>query len=371
MASEVVSGDWGVAAVFGHRYVGLVLASIENALGPLLGSAIRAGASEVELMVDGSDLPRPALRALSMFDLAINVWAASSAGLTTIDVASTVANNLCSSEISTVRLAPLGAPEDLDSEYGLANRSSAEVQGEGIDGRGTNVVRADRIDSDVRGLFSRSVALVDASLYADCLDSDVAELLTSAPLEAITEFGQTSFELLGLEVARLHVLDGIHQLSVGVGLYDQGASAAMLPDASLAVRLEQTLATVLRHRCHDARPHPLNRLARQRWMRADLVAQPEQLGLQVLSPVEPPYPRLGVRDPAPAFAVGTSSCGTKLIACSVGIDPNLVTSAAALAYDYKPAEVVFVLRQKDQHQFTKELAAKLTTPTSFFDMEPF
>ena len=85
----------------------------------------------------------------------------------------------------------------------------------------------------------------------------------------LTARGGEIDEVLGLEVGRVvkDPVRGFH-LEVGVGRYDR--EAARLMEALRSV--EEVTATVLDvvrgHRRSDQPPHLLNRLARQRWLRA-------------------------------------------------------------------------------------------------------
>ncbi|MFV2040153.1 MAG: hypothetical protein ACC660_07910, partial [Acidimicrobiales bacterium] len=166
----------------------------------------------------------------------------------------------------------------------------------------------------------------------DATPSALAQItvLEAAGCEAVVEHGVVVGEVLGLEVARVAVeSDGRATLRVGVGLYDQEAHALLSADAAVATRLEQVVDEVRGHRSRDAAPHPLNRLARPRWLRSTIVARPDLVELDQATNVEPLAPRGGIRESTPMAALGTSGGSRVLVVCSTGIDLDLVPTAAA------------------------------------------
>jgi hypothetical protein len=124
------------------------------------------------------------------------------------------------------------------------------------------------------------------------------------------------------------------------------------------------VGTVRRHRRVGARPHLLNRLARERWLRASLVADPGQVGAAELRPVEPPIARADLVEAMPAVAVGRRLDGAPLVvACSVGVDLNLVPLAADVrARDLPDADLLLVTPARDQYPSSRALAARLRRP---------
>jgi hypothetical protein len=79
--------------------------------------------------------------------------------------------------------------------------------------------------------------------------------------------------------------------------------------------------------------HPLNQLARERWLRAWLLREPRRVGASHLEPVSPPVPRaddVRVRTPSPAQGSGPD--GEPMLAvCSVGFDSEAIPMAVELA----------------------------------------
>jgi hypothetical protein len=176
-----------------------------------------------------------------------------------------------------------------------------------------------------------------------------------------------SAELSGLEVGR--VVGGV--LEVGVGKYDRAAAVMMEAIRSHDDLLGGVVRTVREHRHPGARPHLLNRLARDRWLRSMLVADPALVGARSLRPVEPTVARLDLVEPMPALALGEDALGRPLVvACSVGVDLNLVPLAAdARARDLPDAELLLVTPARDQYPSTRALAARLRRPARLVAVE--
>ncbi len=201
---------------------------------------------------------------------------------------------------------------------------------------------------------------------------ELVALLRDAGLEVVVEHGVITGELLGLEVARLVRWpvevggdDELH-LEAGVGRFDRDAVAAVHPDEPPASSLARTVEAVRRHRYPGAPTHPLQRLARERWLRTDLVADPALVGASWLEPVATPVERPGLRDVHPAAAVGEDESGAPLVVvCSTGIDPGLVPHAADIRAAHAPdARLVLALPERDHHPATMLLAASLSAPAS-------
>lgn len=204
------------------------------------------------------------------------------------------------------------------------------------------------------------------------IEPAAADLLAVAPLraagaEVVVEHGVVGAELDGLEVGR--VVDG--RLELGVGKHDRAAAAMMETIRDPDDLLDGIVRTVRRHRRPDARPHLLNRLARERWLRSALVADPSLVGAAELRPVEPPVARTDLVEPMPAVAVGRRRDGTPLVvACSVGVDLNLVPVAAdARARDLPAGELLLVTPARDQYPSSRVIAGRLLRPAELVALE--
>jgi hypothetical protein len=99
-------------------------------------------------------------------------------------------------------------------------------------------------------------------------------------------------------------------------------------------------------------------------MRALLVADPGRIDLAALRPVPAAIPRPNLRDKGIAVAVGETPSGAPVVvACSVGIDLDLVPAAADTRLAVAPeAELLLVVPDRDAHAVTVALAARLTRP---------
>jgi hypothetical protein len=190
-------------------------------------------------------------------------------------------------------------------------------------------------------------------------------LLEQAGVEVVVEDGEVVGEVLGLEVARVVVdADGTARLEVGVGRFDREAFALLHGDLSPPEALARAVREVSAVRRPDAEPHPINRVARERWLRHHLIENPGIVGAEVLRPADPVRPRAGLRDAAIAVAVGERVDGTPLVvASSVGVDLEAVPDAADARLRHAPdAELVLVVPPRDDHPITRDLAALLAEP---------
>jgi hypothetical protein len=193
-------------------------------------------------------------------------------------------------------------------------------------------------------------------------------LLLGAGVEVVTEHGQIRGEILGLEVARVVVDETDHgpsaRVEVGVGRHDRDAFTMVHGELPTPEALATVVDKVRRHRQVDAEAHPLGRLAAERWLRSMVVDRPEVVGAAHLQPIEPTLARDGLKDVAPAVAFGEDAAGgAVVVACSVGIDLDLVPAAADARLANAPdARLVVVVPERDDHPVTRRLAASLAQP---------
>ena len=166
--------------------------------------------------------------------------------------------------------------------------------------------------------------------------ADLAQLLVDADLEVVVEEGIVRGEVNGLEVARIvhgATSTGIPldapMLEVGVGHADRELTAMLHGALSPVDQLARVCEIVRDHRRLGAERHPLNQMAPERWLRARLVADPSRIDLVRLASIAPAVARPNLRDTAVAMARGESASGeTVIVACSVGVDLELVPAAA-------------------------------------------
>ncbi len=188
-------------------------------------------------------------------------------------------------------------------------------------------------------------------------------MLVGAGCEPVIEHGVVIGEVLGLEVARV-VLDeaGAATVRAGVGLYDQEAHALVHAETPVETRLAMVVAEVRRHRHRRARPHPLNRVARERWLRSVLLDDPGLVGLDELEAEAPLQPRGGIHEARPVAARGRAGDRRVLVVASTGIDLDLVPAAAAHAAADPPDEILLVLPARDHHRVVERMARHLAVP---------
>ncbi len=234
-----------------------------------------------------------------------------------------------------------------------------------------------RADPWVYRLVGSELTRAQPAAHEPPLVPDPAALVAMEPLraagvEVVVEHGVVLAEVLGLEVGRVvkDPVRGFH-LEVGVGRYDR--EAARLMEALRSV--EEVTATVLDvvrgHRRPDQPPHLLNRLARQRWLRANILVRPELVGASYLVAMEPPFPRESLIDTTPALASGRrTDGGSVVVACAVGVDAEAIPTAADARHRFDPeAELVYVCPSRDQYRAVRELAQALRQPARMVTLE--
>lgn len=192
----------------------------------------------------------------------------------------------------------------------------------------------------------------------------LVEMLRAVGADIVVEHGVILGEVRGLEVARVRIGDdGRPVLEVGVGRFDQEASAMMHGHLPTEEALARAVELVRSHRHPGAAPHPINRLAHDRWLRAQVVEDPSLVGLDALEPVAPTEPRANLKDPHPAGAVGRDANGaTVLVVCSAGVDLDLVPVAADLAARERADRVLLVTPARDQVPTQRALVERLAVP---------
>jgi hypothetical protein len=207
--------------------------------------------------------------------------------------------------------------------------------------------------------------------------AELVDLLIDAGLETVVEGGMVRGEVDGLEVARI-----VHgnttagepidrpQLEVGVGKADRELTAMVHSGLPAVEQLGRVVEIVRDHRRPGAPRHPLNQLVPDRWLRAVLCRAPGLLGLASLRPAEGARPRTNLSERGVAIAVGETPDGAPVVvACSVGIAPDLVPGAAdaraaidAAAGRATPSRLVIAVPERDDHPSTRRVAARLRTP---------
>ena len=267
------------------------------------------------------------------------------------------------------------APRGLGPALAWARRAGVEQLNLVVDDPDTAAVLARRASTfarppavwwaEDRTLHAATPAPPPVPIEPPAAAREAIGLLVDAGVEVVVEHGQIRGEIRGLEVARVAVADdGTARVEVGVGRHDREAFAMVHGDMPTADALASVVGSVDASRRPEAEAQALSRLALERWLRWRLVAEPEVLGLAELRPAESTLPRDSVKDTAAAIAVGTDSDGGPVVvACSVGIDLDLVPAAADARAALDPdARLVLVLPERDDHPVTRALAAGLARP---------
>lgn len=190
------------------------------------------------------------------------------------------------------------------------------------------------------------------------------EIFLAAGATPVREAGVLRAEVLGLEVARVTVDEEGVFLEVGVGKHDREAHRMVHGDRPPIESLASAVAAVAQRRRVDALPHEMNQIAEERWLRANLIAHPHQVGAQRLWATEPGVPRFDLRASSPAPATGDALDGRPLVVvASTGIDVDLVPTAADIqAADPRQPHLRIVVPEGDDHPLTRRLMARLVHP---------
>ncbi|MDA3040903.1 MAG: hypothetical protein O3C27_15510 [Actinomycetota bacterium] len=200
----------------------------------------------------------------------------------------------------------------------------------------------------------------------------LAGLINESGARPVNDHGRLVAEWAGLEVARVSRDEqGRPLIEVGVGQADrelhQLVHSGLSPDAAL----RRAVAAVAVHRRAGARPHPLNRLARERWLRSALLDQPALLGLTELYAEPPLEPRSTVLGHRPVAAKGRTADGSVVVVvCSSGVDLDLAPQAADYRDRVDPAaRLLVVVPHADHYPITEELVG-LIPDTELRSMAP-
>lgn len=197
-------------------------------------------------------------------------------------------------------------------------------------------------------------------------------------LEVVHEHGITRGEVLGLEVARLVTWpaetggDGQLHLEVGVGRFDRDAVWAVNDGNDLTGALADTVAMVRQNRYPGAPPHPMQRLARERWLRAMVLENPEVIGVSTLQAVGMTIEAAGMKDAHPAGAFGVDLHGEPVVVVtSVGFDLAAVPLAADLRDALAPsARLLLAVPSVDLHPMQQQLASMLDPIAEIVAVDP-
>lgn len=194
----------------------------------------------------------------------------------------------------------------------------------------------------------------------------LAEIIQANDARPVDDHGRLVAEHEGLEVARV-VLDRadatdpdgpvIAFLEIGVGQADRELHQLVHRDLDPEAGLRRAVAAVAMHRHDQAAPHPLNRLARERWLRSAILDEPGLIGLQRAEAVAPLRPRDTLLGTQAVALVGEDTAGESIVAvCSVGVDVDLAAEAADYRQRTDPsARLVVVIPARDRYPIVERL----------------
>ncbi len=233
----------------------------------------------------------------------------------------------------------------------------------------------------------RSLSLLRPSPLApgvapDPLHLGFVEQIRAAGATVNIEHGVVAGEVRGLEVCRV-VQDpnGQAQLEVGVGANDRLAFSMLYEGEPVEDSLRRVVAEVTSHRTVGAARHPLNQLAKERFLRWHLEQFPDLVGARELAAVPGPVPRVGLSAASPCSAIGVSTGGqAMLVICSFGIDLDLIPYAIDARFSLAgidawnqmirgadPARLVIAVPSRDLIALQRDLAKSVA---AFDQWEP-
>lgn len=222
---------------------------------------------------------------------------------------------------------------------------------------------------EAEGTELRPAEPVPAAMPAAPETDEFVSVLVDAGLEVVADHGVWIGELNGLEVARIGLIDGTPTIDLGVGAYDQFAAAAIDPDRDPAEALRMIIGLVAPHRQPGSEPHPMGRLVRSRWLRAQAVRNPALVGLEALHPVPLLEARPGLQEDQPAAALGAVRDDEVLVVFAVGLDLGVSETAAGLIGLHEPTRVIVAMPSRDHHDRIRSSLDRLSVPVDLIALE--
>ena len=211
------------------------------------------------------------------------------------------------------------------------------------------------------------VPLADV-VAADPDDLALGDAIESAGADVVVEDGVVRAEFAGLEVGRVVRHEQESLLEVGIGFYDRQAGVLLHGDRPPEATLRDVVDLVASHRRAGAAPHPLNRMARARWLRHSALVDPASVGCTILEPVEPIPARVGLLDDGPAAAIDPDE-GTLLLGVIAG-DPTLLPVLADLLRRHEPLRVRVLTPARDLFGWIQDALDELPVPASVVGVTP-
>ncbi|MDO8389337.1 MAG: hypothetical protein Q7V57_02530 [Actinomycetota bacterium] len=190
----------------------------------------------------------------------------------------------------------------------------------------------------------------------------LAAMITKGGALPVEEHGVLGGEVHGLEVCRV-VTDphtGALRLDVGIGADDRQMFQMLHGDKPTVQALADVVAFVGAQRAPGAPRHPLNLLAQERLLRAQLIEQPGLIGAQSVAAAPPPLPRPNLKDPVPCVAVAHIDGRRIVVVCSSGVDLDLVPYAVDACTALGLGECRLVVPARDALPIQHTIAAAAT-----------
>ncbi len=188
----------------------------------------------------------------------------------------------------------------------------------------------------------------------------------------VVEHGVLAGEVEGLEVCR--VVDdadtGAVRLEVGVGAHDRETFQLLHGDRPTAESLADVVRSVGAHRQPGAARHPLNLLAQERALRAQLVANPSLIGASEVRPAEPPTARQNLKDAVPCVATAVVDGTPVVVVCSSGVDIDVVPFAVDARAVLGVSECRVVVPSRDALDIQLRLGAAAHPPITIVALNP-
>ena len=211
---------------------------------------------------------------------------------------------------------------------------------------------------------------------------DLIPMIEAGGARPHVELGVVTGEVRGLEVCRVvdepttgnftEVSDVVPEsgvtLEVGVGPNDREAFRLIHGHVPTVEALRDVVSAVSAHRSVEARQHPLNRTAPERFLRWQVEQDPSLLGLVGLDPVDPPVARRGMKHAEPCVGHGVDVDGASVVVVfSSGVDLDLAAFVAdvQLGASDDVERFVVAVPERDLVAITRDLAGLLRQPVTF------
>jgi len=166
--------------------------------------------------------------------------------------------------------------------------------------------------------------------------------MSDAGLDVVGIDGVAIGEYLGLEVARVCLVDGVCEVHVGIGAFDREANLVLHPGRSTDQSLRSTIQEVARQRQAGSLNHPLATIDRERWILKMLIDNPSLVGLSELQRLPVVRSRRGLKEALPAAAMSSTDDSRVMVVAGSGVDPAMLGDFADMIECHNPERVVFV-----------------------------